>query len=59
MLNHLAPGAYRLQVQANNTDGQKTEWQSTDFSVMAAAPLELSDGVSQCKKEIILPTTPD
>jgi hypothetical protein len=58
-LNHLAPGAYQFQVQAINVDGQKTEWRSADFSVMAAAPLELSDGIGKDKKEVILPTAPN
>jgi hypothetical protein len=58
-LNHLAPGAYRLQVQAINVDGQKTEWGSADFNVMAPAPLELNDGISKDKKDIILPIPPN
>jgi len=59
MLNHLSPGAYRLEVQASDADGQSTEWRSAGFTVIAVAPLELSDGASQGKKEMILPTTPD
>jgi hypothetical protein len=59
VLNHLLPGNYQLQVQASNADGQKTEWRSASFTVLAARPLELRDGLSQSKKEIILPTTPE
>lgn len=59
MLNRLSPGAYRLEVQASDANGQNTQWQTAGFTVIAVAPLELSDGASQGKKEMILPTTPD
>ena len=59
MLNHLAPGAYRLQVQASSADGQNTEWQSAEFVVIAVSPLELGSGAGEGKKLIALPSTPD
>lgn len=50
MLSHLAPGVYRLQVQANDTDGRKTNWLSTNFTVIEAAPLELGSEPAKARK---------
>ena len=58
VLKHLAPGSYRLQVQASDASGNKTEWRSADFTIIEAAPLELGDAPSQNKKDLVLPTTP-
>jgi hypothetical protein len=41
MLNHLPPGAYRLEVQGSVAAGTSTSWRSALFTVLAAAPLEL------------------
>lgn len=59
MLNHLLPGAYRLEVQASNADGHTTEWRSADFTVMEAPPLQLSGSTSPKGKreEVILNVT--
>jgi hypothetical protein len=40
-LNHLAPGEYRMEVQASNAEGKSTAWKSADFRVMEASPLEM------------------
>ncbi len=40
-LNHLAPGEYRIEVQASDTEGKSTAWKSADFRVMEASPLEM------------------
>jgi len=57
-LSHLAPGAYRLQVQATDATGRNTEWRSMDFTVTAAAPLQLDADTQRGKKEAILPPDP-
>ena len=59
VLNHLVPGAYRLQAQASDADGQCTEWRSADFTVIEAPPLELGKAPSYSKKDLILPATPN
>jgi VWFA-related protein len=56
-LNRLPPGAYRLDVQASNADGSSTSWRSAPFSVMEAAPLELSRTATEKKEEVILNVT--
>jgi hypothetical protein len=40
-------------------DGQRSEWRSADFNVMAPAPLELNNGISKDKKDIIVPRAPN
>jgi hypothetical protein len=42
-LKSLAPGDYRLDVQAANADGKSTAWHSADFTVMETPRLELSE----------------
>jgi hypothetical protein len=41
LLKGLPPGAYRLEVRANDAAGKSTAWRSAEFTLMAAAPLEL------------------
>jgi hypothetical protein len=40
-LNHLAPGEYRMEIQASDAEGKSTAWKSADFRVMEASPLEM------------------
>jgi hypothetical protein len=56
-LKGLPPGAYRLDVQASNAEGKTTEWRSAGFTVMGAAPLELSESAPPKKEEEILNVT--
>jgi hypothetical protein len=45
ILNRLPPGAYRLEVQVGDATGRTTAWRSAQFTVLAAAPLELGKPV--------------
>jgi len=56
-LKGLSPGVYRLDVQASNAPGKSTEWRSAGFTVMEAAPLELSGSAPPKKEEVILNVT--
>jgi VWFA-related protein len=53
-LKRLKPGVYRLDVQARNVGGKSTEWRSAVFTVMEAAPLELSETAPPKKEEVIV-----
>jgi len=41
ILKRLQPGAYRLEAQVADGAGRATAWRSAQFTVLAAAPLEL------------------
>jgi hypothetical protein len=49
-LNHLAPGSYRLDVQASDESGKTTAWHSASFTVMGAPPLELNNSMPPTKE---------
>jgi VWFA-related protein len=57
LLKRLTPGVYRLDVQASNAEGKSTEWRSAVFTVMEAAPLELSETAPAKKEDVILNVT--
>jgi VWFA-related protein len=57
LLKRLTPGVYRLDVQASNAAGKSTEWRSAVFTVMEAAPLDLSETAPPKKEEVILNVT--
>jgi hypothetical protein len=48
-LNHLSPGAYRLEVQVSDTEGRSTAWRSAEFTVIEAAPLEIKSDAGNGK----------
>jgi VWFA-related protein len=54
LLKRLTPGVYRLDVQASIAEGKSTEWRSAVFTVMEAAPLELSEAAPPKKEGVIL-----
>jgi VWFA-related protein len=56
-LKGLPAGVYRLDVQASNGEGKSTEWRSSVFTVMEAAPLELNNSPAAKKEEVILNVT--
>lgn len=56
-LERLTPGLYRLEVQASNDEGRSTEWRPAVFTVMEAAPLEVSESALPKKEEVVLNVT--
>jgi hypothetical protein len=56
-LKRLTPGVYRLEVQASNDEGRSTEWRPAVFTVMEAAPLEVSESALPKKEEVVLNVT--
>ncbi len=56
-LKHLTPGVYRLEVQASNDEGRSTEWRPAVFTVMEAAPLDVSESALPKKEEVVLNVT--
>jgi hypothetical protein len=49
-LNHLSPGAYRLEVRATNAEGKSTAWRSANFTVIDAPPLQLGGAADPATK---------